>query len=176
MSCVRPSSRPSSGHPVIPSSRHPLFPIYGVFEQSKAQPAGGRGGGSCGGRYTCAVAFGRIAQIRIWNLKYNSQEHSNLSYASKRDCASIAPHTNLTLVPKYSKPLFFRASGRDKTLAAERFLIFAAKTSKLKNQFYLFETCSCVSNRVLENALFLHNKTRLSNQFRRKIHLDKIHC
>jgi hypothetical protein len=59
-----------------------------------------------------------------------------LSYASKRDCASIAPHTKLKQdIANIYQPPFFGASGRDKTLAAERFLIFLrpkTKTKKLK--------------------------------------------
>ena len=44
MSCVRPSSRPSSGHRAEPLVATAAAGCYGVFEESEAGEAGGRGG------------------------------------------------------------------------------------------------------------------------------------
>ena len=69
-------------------------------------------------RCACAInsAAKPIVQLRKYSVAYQAQQ----KYGQ--------------ILPTYSTPFFSRASGRDKTLAAERFLTFAAKESKLKHQ------------------------------------------
>ena len=77
--------------------------------------------------------------MRIRNMLYSSKKRNpDLSYASKRERANIAFNIRVKLDIAKNRIHICRAPGRDKTQAAERFLIFAAQTPELNNQ--IFET------------------------------------
>ena len=63
----------------------------------------------------------------IWSIA--QKRNPNLSYASKRDCESIAPHTKRKTEIAKILQTFVRASGRDKTLAVE--LFFCGQKNKI---------------------------------------------
>ena len=70
-------------------------------------------------------------EFGIWSTAQT--RNPNLSYASKRDCASIAPHTNLKkVIAQHIANPFVRASGRDETQAAECVLFFGAAKKHFK--------------------------------------------
>ena len=79
------------------------------------------------------------SNLGIWSIA--QKRYSNLSYASKRDCASIAPHTKLRKeIAQQKYPTLSRASGRDKN-SGRGFVFFhfcVPKTKIKKSKFEKF--------------------------------------
>ena len=96
------------------------------------------------------------SNLGIWSIA--QKRYPNLSYESKRDCASIAPHTKLKkeIAKQISNP-FLVPPGGTKLWPRNDFSTFACQKPKLKNQGLKKNIKKHFKNPIWENQLLYKN-------------------